>query len=289
MKIFFGLWFMTMAMAGSLITAIPLNAVNRKLSRQMEFSTSSSLTSEQTGYPEAGFRPRIPFELPNQRKSKEVIENIDDVTRSTTSITEDAVINMPATVYGLPEELDDVLIIDAEVIPIPAEDFQPPHAKSVQDFTSSTDNDNSLDTDAIADLPATQQTTSTKTENRNTKQDPLIIYGAPELNLNFPKSDVETVSVEQIDGNNFEGPSLQQQSSDEARQIPAETYGVPELSDLDTGLKVDLTEAGIQFEILKPTTGRSARLIILPLPRSSYLGRLKTQDYQRANGRLLKL
>uniref|UniRef100_A0A1B0BPC1 DUF4794 domain-containing protein n=1 Tax=Glossina palpalis gambiensis TaxID=67801 RepID=A0A1B0BPC1_9MUSC len=286
MKIFFSLWFMTMA--GSLITAIPIKEVNRKLSsRQTEFSASASLlTSEQIGYPEAGFRPRIPFELPTKRTPKQVIKNNDDITRSTTTLPEIGIISMSATVYGLPEDLDDVLAIDAEVIPIPAGDFQLPHPKSDQDFITALGNDNSLDTDAIADLPATEQTSSTKNENKNTKHDPLTTYGAPDLNLT-PKKDVETVIVEQID----ENISMEQQAVSEARQIPAETYAVPDLSDVNNGLKGDSGGVGAQFtKILNPTNGKSGRLVILPLQSSLYLGRLvvKPWENQSPNGSLLK-
>uniref|UniRef100_A0A1A9UQJ1 DUF4794 domain-containing protein n=1 Tax=Glossina austeni TaxID=7395 RepID=A0A1A9UQJ1_GLOAU len=287
MKSFFSLWLMTMA--GSLITAIPIRVVNPKLSsRQKQFSASpSSLASEQIGYPEAGFRPSIPFELPTERTPKAVIKNMDDITRRTTTLPEIGIINMSGTVYGLPEELDDVFAIDAEVIPIPAEGFQLPHPKSDQNFISALGNGNSLDTDAIADLPAAEQTSSTKNENKKTKQDPLTTYGAPDLNLT-PKKDVETVIVEQMDENN----SLEQQAASEAWQIPAETYGVPELPDLNNELKGDLAEVGVQFtEILNPTNGKSGRLVLLPLQSSLYLGRLvlKPWENQRPNGSLSKL
>lgn len=128
-------------LALSAVSAMPQRRA--KSQRQVEYSS--------TPYPAAGFRPRVPFNLPGEVQPK--IETEPLTTTSTTSASEvetlenteplstteqqqpeagtvadlELSIRTPANTYGAPEE-QDPLVPDTVVVVAqePARDFQPP-------------------------------------------------------------------------------------------------------------------------------------------------------------------
>lgn len=242
-------------LALSAVSAMPQRRA--KSQRQVEYSS--------TPYPAAGFRPRVPFNLPGEVQPK--IETEPLTTTSTTSASEvetlenteplstteqqqpeagteadlELSIRTPANTYGAPEE-QDPLVPDTVVVVAqePARDFQPPSLDAVEDFAA----DVTVAADGeqpVADVPALGQAESEDDE---------------------PEAAVKAVT-----------PA-------EAYGPPAATYGVPELSETENELdleesQVELVEEEAAAEEALTNELSSGRLILLPLgARGTQFGRL---------------
>ncbi|XP_020799935.1 uncharacterized protein LOC110177519 [Drosophila serrata] len=246
-------------LAISAISAMPQR--NRvKSQRQVEYSS--------TPYPAAGFRPRIPFNLPGEVQPKleaeplattpsipsdvETLENTEPLStteqqlqpetevaaEAETEADLEVAIRTPAKTYGTPGEQDplepDTVVVVAQE---PARDFQPPTLDAVEDFA--TDGAAAADgQQPVADVPALQA------------EQELI-----------PEAEVKAVTPA-----GTYGP-------------PAATYGVPELGETENELdleesQVELVEEAAAEEALTNQLA-SGRLILLPLgARGTQLGRL---------------
>jgi len=242
-------------LALSAVSAMPQRRA--KSQRQVEYSS--------TPYPAAGFRPRVPFNLPGEVQPK--IETEPLTTTSTTSASEvetlenteplstteqqqpeagteadlELSIRTPANTYGAPEE-QDPLVPDTVVVVAqePARDFQPPSLDAVEDFAA----DVTVAADGeqpVADVPALGQAES--------------------------EDDEPEAAVKAVTPAGAYGP-------------PAATYGVPELSETENELdleesQVELVEEEAAAEEALTNELSSGRLILLPLgARGTQFGRL---------------
>lgn len=245
-------------LAISAISAMPQR--NRvKSQRQVEYSS--------TPYPAAGFRPRVPFNLPGEVQPKleaepttttssdsdvETLENTEPLStteqlqpetevaaEAETEADLEVALRTPANTYGAPGEQDplepDTVVVVAQE---PARDFQPPTLEAVEDFAA----DGAVAADGqqpVADVPALQ---------------------AAEEEV-IPEAAVKAVTPA-----GTYGP-------------PAATYGVPELGELEKELdleesQVELVEEAAAEEALTNELA-SGRLILLPLGgRGAQFGRL---------------
>ncbi|XP_037807812.1 uncharacterized protein LOC119601124 [Lucilia sericata] len=326
-----GLQILVVALAISCTLATPIKRSKAKSARQIEFTTPSSPVEQKTGYPEAGFRPKIPFELPNEKpvpvtESVEIItttpaestlEDFDEIVPTT--VKPDVVDHTPADTYGAPlPTTDDAVEVEAEVVPAPAEDFQPPSEEPSKDFSSAFDVIDNNTGDVIADLPTLEQTSEAQDLEDIDQQLPANTYGVPEVELNEPKTDVETVEQEsEMEQNNVaetvddeqqqveevDIEAIEEEGSAESELAPAseldihepaDTYGAPRTElDEENEIESELAEVEQQLEILsRLTRSKTGRLVILPIENNLYLGRLVSNQPKRAqrkNGRLLKL
>lgn len=237
-----------------------------KSQRQVEYSS--------TPYPAAGFRPRIPFNLPGEVQPKLETEPLSTTTSTTPSAVEaienteplstteqqeaeteaetetetetdlEVALRTPANTYGAPEqeplEPDTVEV----VAQAPARDFQPPTLEAVEDFAA----DGAVagaGEQPVADVPALGQA---ETELESEPEPELV----PQ-----PEAEVKAVTPA-----GTYGP-------------PAATYGVPELSEPSEN-ELDLEES--QVELVEESLTNelaSGRLILLPLgARGAQFGRL---------------
>lgn len=325
-----GLTVLVVALAISCTLATPIKRSSKvKSARQIEFTTPSSVVEQRTGYPEAGFRPKIPFELPNEKpqiatESIEVgtttptesnLEDFDEIVPTTVkSEVED---HTPADTYGPPLTNDENAIeTEAEVVPVPAEDFQPPNEEPFQDFSSTLDVTYDSVSDVIADLPAVEQTSQVENIDVVESELPAETYGTPEIKSSVPTVDVEQVDQEldmedqpkineDVDVNveiSEEGPleennfniEINEGSAESEIHEPADTYGAPKTElDEENEIESEFEEVEQQLEILSRLTHtKTGRLVILPIDKNLYLGRLvsnQPKQVQRKNGRLLKL
>ncbi|XP_017038654.1 magnetosome-associated protein MamJ [Drosophila kikkawai] len=247
-------------LAISAISAMPQRS-RAKSQRQVEYSS--------TPYPAAGFRPRVPFNLPGEVQPKleaeplattptstipsdvETLENTEPLStteqlqpetevaaEAETEADLEVAIRTPANTYGAPGEQDplepDTVVVVAQE---PARDFQPPTLEAVEDFAA----DGAVAADGqqpVADVPALQA------------EQELI-----------PEAEVKAVTPA-----GTYGP-------------PAATYGVPELGEPENELdleesQVELVEEAAAEEALTNELA-SGRLILLPLgARGAQFGRL---------------
>ncbi|EDW44420.1 uncharacterized protein LOC6616507 [Drosophila sechellia] len=237
-------------LALSAVSALPQR--RPKSQRQVEYSS--------TPYPAAGFRPRVPFNLPGEVQPK--LETEPLTTTSTTSASEvetlenteplstteqqpeadlEVSFRTPANTYGAPEEQDplepDTVVVVAQE---PARDFQPPSLDAVEDFAA----DGAVAAGGeqpVADVPALGQTES--------------------------QDDEPEAAVKAVTPAGAYGP-------------PAATYGVPELSETENELdleesQVELVEEEAAAEEAQTNELSSGRLILLPLgARGPQFGRL---------------
>lgn len=366
-----GLQIIIVALAISASLATPLKrASTKKSARQIEFTTPSSVVETKTGYPEAGFRPKIPFDLPHEFQPKAVteaateaateastkaiteaaiteaatteaateyatestteafeifgtttttestLEDFDEIVPTTTAATTEVLDHTPADTYGAPDFSPiDEEEFEADVVPAPAEDFQPPREEDSKDFSADFDVIDNADSEFIADIPAVEQTKQTEGEELEVmvNQVPAEVYGAPDMDNNEPKTDVETVEqelIEVVEPEQFDvEPQVEEQEGSAESELelvddnepriqePAEIYGAPgnaDESERDNELESELADVEEQIEILSRLTKlRSGRLVFLPVQKNLYLGRLvsnkSAKRSQRKNGRLLRL
>ena len=320
---------LVVAVAISCTLATPVKRSKVKFARQIELTTPSSVVEQSTGYPDAGFRPKIPFDLPNE-KPKTITESIELVTiKQTESTMEDSDEILPTTVkpevedrtpantYGPPLSVgeNDIETV-AEIVPVPAEDFQPPSEEPIQDFSSTIDVTHNSDSDVIADIPAVEQTSEVEDIDVIVNQLPANRYGTPEIKSNEPKVDVEQVDQEidieqrpkisedvEVDvevsedepeeEDNFEFEKNEGSAESEIHE-PANTYGAPKTELVEENeIESELEEVEQQLEILSRLTRmKNGRLVILPIDKNLYLGRLVSSQPKRGqskNDRLLKL
>ncbi|XP_001973686.3 uncharacterized protein LOC6544134 [Drosophila erecta] len=241
-------------LALSTVSAMPQRRA--KSQRQVEYSS--------TPYPAAGFRPRVPFNLPGEVQPK--LETEPLTTTSTTSASEvetlesteplstteqqqpeaeteadlEVSIRTPANTYGAPEEQDPLEPDTVEVVAQePARDFQPPSLEAVEDFAAA-DAVAVTGEQPVADVPALGQAESQNDEPEVKAVAPAGTYGPP-----------------------------------------AATYGVPELNETENELEdleesqVELVEEEAAVEEALTNELTSGRLILLPLgARGSQFGRL---------------
>ncbi|XP_017042378.1 LOW QUALITY PROTEIN: fibrous sheath CABYR-binding protein [Drosophila ficusphila] len=246
-------------LAISSVSAMPQRRV--KSQRQVEYSS--------TPYPAAGFRPRIPFNLPGEPEQQPKLET-EPLTTTTSTATPTEVetlenteplstteqqqpqeeteteadlevsVRIPANTYGVPAEQepqdaqDTVEVVAQE----PARDFQPPSLDAVEDFAA----DSALAAGGeqpVADVPALGQAEPEDSE-------PEVI---PEAKAVAP---AETY-----------GP-------------PATTYGVPELGEPQNELDAEESQVElVEEEEALANELASGRLILLPLgARGAQFGRL---------------
>ncbi|KAI8122229.1 Beta-1-syntrophin [Lucilia cuprina] len=306
------------ALAISCTLATPIKRSKAKSARQIEFTTPSSPVEQKTGYPEAGFRPKIPFELPNEKpvsvtESVEIItttpaestlEDFDEIVPTT--VKSDVVDHTPADTYGAPlPTTDDAVEVEAEVVPAPAEDFQPPSEEPSKDFSSAFDVIDNNTGDVIADLPTLEQASEAQDLE---VIEPANTYGVPEVELSEPKTDVETVEPESemeqhngaetvddeqqqteevdIEATEEEGSAESELAPTSELDIhePADTYGAPKTElDEENEIESELDEVEQQLEILsRLTRSKTGRLVILPIENNLYLGRLVSNQPKRA-------
>ncbi|XP_075162043.1 uncharacterized protein LOC142234755 [Haematobia irritans] len=319
----------TLAIGSS--SATPLKRSNgRKSARQIEFTTPSTLVETKTGYPEAGFRPRIPFDLPKPKAVTEsaidttteafetlstttssTLEDFDEIVPTTTQKPEIEDYT-PADTYGAPDfspKLSEEEF-EAEVVPAPAVDFQPPSEEESQDFSAPFVIVDDADSEFIADIPAAEQTPETSESEAEVLETtvneiPETIYGAP---ANEPKTDVESIEQEEVVVKAIDIDSQVEETQEGSAettlelvgegettiQEPAEIYGAPE-SEADNELQSELAEVEQQIEILSRLTKlKNGRLVLLPSQNDYYFGRLVSSSKpskrsQRVNGRLITL
>ncbi|XP_017844289.2 uncharacterized protein LOC108600952 [Drosophila busckii] len=202
MKSFVGTSLVLLLLATASISAMPQR---RQLKSQRQVELAS------TPYPAAGFRPRIAFELPNERQPK-LEEPLTTTTPATAPENFDAPATepqqqqearTPANTYGAPETAEDTVEVVAQV---PAKDFQPPVREAVENFGAV---DSVADEQQpVFDLPALDQEQSatplgsedeiTSTEvalkvaatPANTYGAPNTRYGAPDIRE--PTNELET-------------------------------------------------------------------------------------------------
>lgn len=308
-----GLQMLVVALAISSTLTTPLKRSKGKLARQIEFTTPLTVVEQRTGYPGAGFRPKIPFDLPNE-KPEQVTESVEVLPISPTASTledfDEAVSktvksvetdHTPADTYGAPlPTADDTIEIEAKLVPAPAEDFQPPSEEATQDFLSSFNVIDNNAGDVVADLPAFEQASETEDLDVTNNKLPPNTYGAPEVKLSKPKTDVETIDDQQqqegIESAEAEGSAESELglASESGIHEPADAYGAPRTElDEDNEIESELAEVEQQLEILSRLTRmKTGRLVILPIENNLYLGRLVSSQpkrVQRKNGRLQKL
>uniref|UniRef100_A0A1I8P223 DUF4794 domain-containing protein n=1 Tax=Stomoxys calcitrans TaxID=35570 RepID=A0A1I8P223_STOCA len=321
MAIFGGLkisFIVALTIAGSLAT--PLKRSNgKKSARQIEFTTPSSVLESRTGYPEAGFRPKIPFDLPQPKavteavtevletlatttSSTSTLEDFDEVVPTTTTIITggtEVVDYTPADTYGAPapSAKNSGGEFNADVVPAPAEDFQPPSQEDSQDFSASFIVMDNVDSEFIADIPAAEQTSETKTEAEELEI-PSDTYGAPESE-NKLKTDVETIEQQEegeeeqvtVDTEIEEGSAESELAGENKRRVqePSEIYGAPD-SDIVNEIAAELAEVEKQIQILSRLTKlRSGRIAMLPSKNERLVSAKPPKKTQRLNGRLMKL
>lgn len=258
-----GLQILVVALAISCTLATPIKRSKSKLARQIEFTTPSSVVEQKTGYPEAGFRPKIPFHLPNEKPQTTTpattTETVEEFTSTTTESTledfdeivpttvkSDVEDHTPADTYGAPfpnpANNDDET--EAEVVPAPAEDFQPPSEEASPDFSSPFDIIDTNAGDVIADLPAFEQTSEAEDlDEINVNQLPAATYGAPEVNVNEPKTDVETVDTE-IETEQEQHKSELDEDETEAEAQPEKEDGQQEQQEDVSVTDFEATEEG---------------------------------------------
>ncbi|XP_037953462.1 uncharacterized protein LOC119683724 [Teleopsis dalmanni] len=276
----------------------PVKRISRQKSARQVEATTPSAVAEKTPYPAAGFRPKVPFELPNERQPKAVpepttsttaapIEDFGFVVTTTqsapTSIEfddEDNIAHTPADTYGAPEvtakKIDATVENAVDGVSKPAEDFQPPNSEPVEDFGGAPTVDAvGGDAEPVADVPVSVESNMPETKDElsnvdiDLKQSPAETYGPPELDI-------------------------------DNRQLPAETYGAPTEKAAEAVDEVDEQENELvpantndgQFEVLSRLSDlKNGRLIFVPADgtnlRQIYFAELDVP--QRTNGRLVRM
>ncbi|KAM8707711.1 hypothetical protein ACLKA7_014789 [Drosophila subpalustris] len=255
MKTFTGLILMSLMLAAS-ISAMPQRR-QLKSQRQVELVAS-------TPYPAAGFRPKIPFDLPSERQPKleEPLATTTAATSgdveefvSTTEVEEQTEIEAnartPASTYGAPESNpEDTVEVVAQV---PAQDFQPPVREAVEDFAAVAFDGVADEQQPVADLPALDQTVTPLSDNdeelpptegaAKAATTPANTYGAP--------------------------------------NTPAREYGAPELEETDNELEVEESQVELVEDAEQELSEAAAlgltsgRLILLPINAAGgHFGRL---------------
>ncbi|TDG44067.1 hypothetical protein AWZ03_009492 [Drosophila navojoa] len=247
MKSFTGIFLMLLLAAAS--SAMPQR---RQLKSQRQVELSS------TPYPAAGFRPKIPFDLPSERQpkleeplatttapsAKTEVEDfgITEEQATTTELLEQEVqvnARTPANTYGAPDQPEDTVEVVAQA---PARDFQPPVREAAQDFAAVAIDGIAGEQQPVADLPALDQpetTLSEEQEELSTTEIALKVAATP--------------------ANTYGAPNT-----------PARSYGAPELEELDNELEteesqVELVEEAEQ-ELNAAALGLSSgRLVLLPI------------------------
>ncbi|KAI8037876.1 uncharacterized protein LOC128259759 [Drosophila gunungcola] len=250
------------------VSAMPQRR-HAKSQRQVEYSS--------TPYPAAGFRPRVPFNLPGELQPQLETEPLTTTTTTTSTSTTtpsevqplesteplstteqqeseteaeaeaELSVRTPANTYGAPEEQDPLEPDTVEVVAQePARDFQPPSLESVEDFAAAGTVAAGSE-QPVADVPALGQADSQDSESE------------PEL--------IAEAEVKAVTPAGTYGP-------------PAATYGVPELSEPENELdleesQVELVDEEAAAEETLTNELASGRLILLPLgARGARFGRL---------------
>ncbi|XP_030569098.1 uncharacterized protein LOC115768588 [Drosophila novamexicana] len=243
-----------------LLLAVSISA--RPQRRQLKSQRQVELAS--TPYPAAGFRPRIPFDLPSERQpkleeplatttaaatTKIAVEDFGTTeTQSTTELLEqDVQINTrtPANTYGAPEQSasspDDTVEVVAQA---PARDFQPPVREAVEDFAAVAVDGIATEQQPVADLPALDQA---ETPLSNDEELP-----ATEIAIKAAATPASTYG---------------------APNTPASSYGAPELEEPDNELETDESQVELveeaeeaEEELNAAALGlASGRLVLLPI------------------------
>lgn len=282
MKTFAGIFLMLLLAVASL--AMPRRQL--KSQRQVELSS--------TPYPAAGFRPKIPFDLPSERQpkleeplatttaatAKTEVEDfgITEEQSTTTELLEQEVqvnARTPANTYGPPNQppasRDDTVEVVAQA---PARDFQPPVREAAEDFAAVAIDDIAAEQQPVADLPALEQPETTELSDEE----------------ELPTTEV-ALKVAATPANTYGAPNT-----------PASSYGAPELEEPDNELEaeesqVELVEEAEQ-ELNEAALGlASGRLVLLPINAAgAQFGRLilaveqpKQQPFRRQRVRSERL
>ena len=253
--------------------------------RQLKSQRQVELSS--TPYPAAGFRPKIPFDLPSERQpkleeplatttaatSKIAVEDFasTEAQSTTTEILEEeveAIARTPANTYGPPDQPqgnpDDTVEVVAQA---PAQDFQPPTREAVEDFSAVAIDGVAAEQQPVADLPALDQAETPLSDDEE-----------------LPPTEV-ALRAEATPANTYGAPNA-----------PANSYGAPELEEPDNELETEesqvelVEEAEAEEELNAAALGLSSgRLVLLPINAGgAQFGRLilaVEQPKQRALGR----
>jgi len=259
MKTFTGLILMSLLLAASISAMPQRRQLRQKSQRQVELVAS-------TPYPAAGFRPRIPFDLPSERQPKleeplattttpfatssgDVEEFVSTTTEveQQTEIEAEANARTPANTYGTPESESNPEDTVEVVAQVPAQDFQPPVREAVEDFAAVAVDGVALERQPVADLPALDQSETPLSDNDNDEE--------------LPPTEV-AFKAATTPANTYGAPNT-----------PAREYGAPELEEIDNELEVEES----QVELVEETREEqelseaaalgltSGRLILLPI------------------------
>ncbi|XP_060655889.1 uncharacterized protein LOC132791102 [Drosophila nasuta] len=275
MQSFTGLILISLMLAATIVTATPL----RKHSRQsIKSQRQVELVAASTPYPAAGFRPKIPFDLPSERQPKleeplattttpaaatsssdvevEVEEFASTDAQSTTTTVEEEEqeeqqteietnARTPSNTYGAPDTDSEVNPEDTiEVVAqAPSQEFQPPTREAVEDFAAVAIDGPAIEQQPVADLPA--------------------LPDQAEAPLSGVSNDAELPPLAgATTPANFYG----------APNTPARSYGAPELEEPDNELEVDESQVELVEEAEQELSEAAAldglasgRLILLPI------------------------
>ncbi|XP_064551658.1 uncharacterized protein LOC135437603 [Drosophila montana] len=239
-----------------LLLAVSISA--RPQRRQLKSQRQVELAS--TPYPAAGFRPRIPFDLPSERQpkleeplatttaatTKITVEDFGTTeTQSTTELLElDVQINArtPANTYGAPEQSasspDDTVEVVAQA---PARDFQPPVREAVEDFAAVAVDGIAPEQQPVADLPALDQAETPLSSDEE--------LPATEIAIKAAATPASTYG---------------------APNTPASSYGAPELEEPDNELETEESQVELVEEAEEELNAAalglaSGRLVLLPI------------------------
>lgn len=236
-----------------------LAAASSAMPQRRQLKSQRQVELSSTPYPAAGFRPKIPFDLPSERQpkleeplatttasaAKTEVEDfgITEEQATTTELLEQEVqlnARTPANTYGAPnQQPEDTVEVVAQA---PARDFQPPVREAAQDFAAVAIDGIAGEQQPVADLPALDQpetTLSEEQEELSTTEIALKVAATP--------------------ANTYGAPNT-----------PARSYGAPELEELDNELEteesqVELVEEAEQ-ELNAAALGLSSgRLVLLPI------------------------
>ncbi|EDV96647.1 uncharacterized protein LOC6558094 [Drosophila grimshawi] len=287
-----------------LLLAACISAMPQRRHRQQKSQRQVELAS--TPYPAAGFRPKIPFELPSEQQPKVEVPTTAATFKiaaeeapSTTELIEqqpeqeptDVEVNprTPAATYGAPEQADDT--VEVVGAPAPAQDFQPPVREAVEDFAAVAIDGVADEQQPVADLPALdkvetplnnedEQQTETDTEvaAKTAQATPANTYGAP----NTPADNYGPPELEEPIDNELDVEESQVELVEEAEQelINEEEVADAAALNLSSGrlILLPLNAAGTRF-------GRLILAVEQPRQPKQQLGRqrIRSERLRRRN------
>ncbi|XP_017489839.1 PREDICTED: uncharacterized protein LOC108378049 [Rhagoletis zephyria] len=210
--------FILLSLAIAAVVAMPLKRQNARLrplahSARQVVATTAQPVQAKTGYPPSGFRPRIPFELPNERQPKV----LPDVTSTTvaTAKPEEATTTLPeetARTGGINVDVEVVVESEGKV----QNDRQAPSTNEIP--TADAAHEIEVVVDEVN--PADEVEAHT----------PAIEYGPPVDETNASVGDDSATTAEPV--GHFQPPNRE-----------AEEFGAPTLDTIDTAAGIDAGSA----------------------------------------------